>query len=99
MTGNSAPDHFKDDFRLRLQKVIEERVRSKKVVQDDDDEDERPPEGSATNVIDFAELLKRSLAKKDGKPAGKTTKKAAKKASKKKAAKKSKKKTTTRKAG
>ncbi|NLB58239.1 MAG: Ku protein, partial [Gammaproteobacteria bacterium] len=99
MTGEWAPDDFKDDFRLRLQKVIEERVRSKKVVQDDDDEDERPPEGSATNVIDFAELLKRSLAKKDGKPAGKTTKKAAKKASKKKAAKKSKKKTTTRKAG
>ena len=67
MSGEWAPDEFKDDFRLRLQKVIEDRVRSKKVVQDDDDEDERPPEGSATNVIDFAELLKRSLAKKSTK--------------------------------
>ena len=99
MSGEWAPDDFKDDFRLRLQKVIEERVRSQKVVQDDDEEDERPPEGSATNVIDFAELLKRSLAKKDGKPVKKSAKKAAKKASKKKAAKKSTKKTATRKAG
>ena len=79
MSGEWAPDDFKDDFRLRLQKVIEERVRSQKVVQDDDEEDERPPEGSATNVIDFAELLKRSLAKKDGKPVKKSAKKAAKK--------------------
>ena len=99
MSGEWAPDDFKDDFRLRLQKVIEERVRSQKVVQDDDEEDERPPEGSATNVIDFAELLKRSLAKKDGKPVKKSAKKAAKKASKKKAAKKSTKKAATRKAG
>ena len=80
MSGEWAPDDFKDDFRLRLQKVIEERVRSQKVVQDDDEEDERPPEGSATNVIDFAELLKRSLAKKDGKPVKKSAEKAAKKA-------------------
>ena len=106
MSGEWAPDDFKDDFRLRLQKVIEERVRSQKVVQDDDEEDERPPEGSATNVIDFAELLKRSLAKKGGKAAGKATKKAARKASKKaarktakKTAKKSTKKAATRKAG
>ena len=45
------------------------------------------------------QLLKRSLAKKDGKPVKKSAKKAAKKASKKKAAKKSTKKTATRKAG
>src|SRR5690606_13765043 len=30
MSGEWEPDDFKDDFRLRLQKVIEERVRSKK---------------------------------------------------------------------
>src|SRR5690554_3126813 len=102
MTGEWEPDQFKDDFRIRLQKVIEDRVRSKKVVHDEDDADEKPPEGAATNVIDFAELLKRSLEKKDGKPARKAAKKAAKKASKKaakKSAKKSAKKAPTRKAG
>lgn len=79
MTGEWDPDAFKDDFRLRLQEVIEERVRSKKVVHDDDDEQERPAEGAATNVIDFAELLKRSLEKKGGKGGGRATKKAVKK--------------------
>lgn len=82
MTGEWDPDAFKDDFRLRLQEVIEERVRSKKVVHDDDDEQERPAEGAATNVIDFAELLKRSLEKKGGKGGkggGGATKKVAKK--------------------
>lgn len=79
MTGEWDPDAFKDDFRLRLQEVIEERVRSKKVVHDDDDEQERAAEGAATNVIDFAELLKRSLEKKGGKGGGRATKKAVKK--------------------
>src|SRR5690554_885035 len=87
MSGEWEPDEFKDDFRLRLQKVIEDRVRSKKVVHDEDHEDERPPEGAATNVIDFADLLRRSLEKKGGKgarkAAGKKAKKTAKKASKK----------------
>lgn len=79
MTGEWDPGAFKDDFRLRLQEVIEERVRSKKVVHDDDDGQERPAEGAATNVIDFAELLKRSLEKKGGKGGGRATKKAVKK--------------------
>ena len=79
MTGEWDPDAFKDDFRLRLQEVIEERVRSKKVVHDDDDGQEQPAEGAATNVIDFAELLKRSLEKKGGKGGGRATKKAVKK--------------------
>src|SRR5690554_2291243 len=86
MTGKWEPEQFKDDFRLRLQKVIEDRVRSKKVVHDEDTDDEKPPEGAATNVIDFAELLKRSLDKKGGKgsskPAARTAKKAAKKTAK-----------------
>ena len=97
MTGEWEPDQFKDDFRIRLQKVIEDRVRSHKVVQGDDEEDERPPEGAATNVIDFAELLKRSLDKKGGKgsskSSGKATKKAARKSAKKGSAKKAAKKT------
>jgi len=84
MSGDWNPDDYKDDFRLRLQKVIEQRVKSRQVVQQEAEEDERPPEGAATNVIDFAELLKRSLDKKGGaRPAAKATKpaqKAAKKA-------------------
>ena len=105
MSGEWQPDEFKDDFRMRLQKVIEDRVRSKKVVHGEEEEDQRPPEGSATNVIDFAELLKRSLEKKGGKGGGGSAKKAskskktAKKASKKAAKKKSARKSTTRKAG
>lgn len=101
MSGEWDPDQFKDDFRVRLQKVIEERVRSKSIVQDEDHEDERPPEGAATNVIDFAELLKRSLEKKGGKRGGKTAKKSAKKAAKKtkKAAKKATKKSAAKSGG
>ncbi|HIY70787.1 MAG TPA: Ku protein [Candidatus Luteimonas excrementigallinarum] len=112
MTGEWDPDAFKDDFRLRLQEVIEERVRSKKVVHDDDDGQERPAEGAATNVIDFAELLKRSLEKKGGKGGKggggatkkvvkKTARKPAKKAAKKAASgkKKATKKAAARKAG
>ncbi len=84
MTGEWNPEEYRDDFRERLQKVIEQRVRSKQVVQQDVEEDERPPEGAATNVIDFAELLKRSLDKKGGgkkaaksaKPSGKAEDKA-----------------------
>jgi len=99
MTGEWEPGQFKDDFRLRLQKVIEDRVRSKKVVQGEDEEDAAPPEGAATNVIDFAELLKRSLDKKGGKgsskSSGRSTKKASKKATK-KAAKKTAKKAARR---
>ena len=101
MSGEWDPDQFKDDFRVRLQKVIEERVRSKSIVQDEDHEDERPPEGAATNVIDFAELLKRSLEKKGGKRGGKTAKKSARKAAKKtkKAAKKATKKSAAKSGG
>ena len=98
MSGEWEPATYRDDFRERLQKVIEQRVRARQVVQPQADEDERPPEGAATNVIDFAELLKRSLDKKGGKrtatkaaKAAKTAKggkAAAKKAAPRKAAKK-----------
>ncbi len=90
MSGNWEPEQFRDDFRERLQKVIEDRVRSKKVVQPEADEDERAPEGAATNIIDFAELLKRSLEKKGGKPRTAKAAKSAKKSPAKKAAKTSK---------
>ncbi len=88
MSGAWDPVAFKDDFRDRLQQVIEQRVRSRQVVQPETEEDERPPEGAATNVIDFAELLKRSLEKKGGRKRSGGTDKAARTAKTAKAAKK-----------
>ncbi len=67
MSSPWNPAGYTDDFRERLQKVIEQRVRARRVVQAGDEDDERPQEGAATNVIDFADLLKRSLEGKGGK--------------------------------
>ncbi|MBT2747478.1 MULTISPECIES: Ku protein [unclassified Lysobacter] len=78
MSGQWKPESYKDDFRARLHKVIEQRVKSKKVVRGKQTEESKLPENAATNVIDFAELLKRSLAKKGGQAAA--AKKAARKA-------------------
>ncbi|ALN62762.1 ku protein [Lysobacter antibioticus] len=90
MSGEWKPDSYKDDFRQRLHKVIEQRVKSKKVVRGKPSDETKLPENAATNVIDFAELLKRSLEKKGGQGAGK---RAAKKAPAKKTAKAAKKRT------
>ena len=93
MSGQWKPESYKDDFRARLHKVIEQRVKSKKVVHGKQTEESKLPENAATNVIDFAELLKRSLAKKGGQAvaAKKTTRKAPAKAAKKTAKKAAKK--------
>lgn len=90
MSGEWKPDSYKDDFRQRLHKVIEQRVKSKKVVRGKPADETKLPENAATNVIDFAELLKRSLEKKGGQGA---TKRVAKKAPAKKTAKAAKKRT------
>ncbi|WP_206860893.1 Ku protein [Lysobacter changpingensis] len=83
MSSDWKPEDYKDDFRERLSKVIEDRVKSKNVVRKAATDEDNLPENAATNVIDFADLLKRSLEKKGGgKPAP------AKKAAKKTAAKK-----------
>jgi DNA end-binding protein Ku len=82
MSSEWKPDDYQDDFRERLSKVIEDRVKSKRVVRTPAAAEESLPENAATNVIDFADLLKRSLEKKGAKPAP------AKKAATKKAAKK-----------
>ena len=93
MSGQWKPESYKDDFRARLHKVIEQRVKSKKVVHGKQTEESKLPENAATNVIDFAELLKRSLAKKGGQAAAakKTARKAPAKAAKKTAKKAAKK--------
>jgi len=82
MSSKWEPEAYKDDFRERLTKVIEDRVKSKNVVRKPATDEDNLPENAATNVIDFADLLKRSLEKKGEKGSAKpaTAKKAAKKA-------------------
>ncbi|MBN7137745.1 Ku protein [Lysobacter enzymogenes] len=87
MSAAWKPESYKDDFRERLHKVIEQRVKAKKVVRGKQADESKLPENAATNVIDFAELLKRSLARKGAaapaKAAGKRAAKTAKAAKKK----------------
>ncbi len=64
MSSKWHPEEYKDDFRERLRKVIEQRVKSKRIVRSAAADEDDLPENAATNIIDFAELLKRSLAKK-----------------------------------
>lgn len=83
------PGDYRDEFRERLQKVIDQRLKHKKTVELEPQDDE--PEEKATNVVDFVSLLKQSLAGNKRTPAKKT-------AAKETAAKKTAAKKTTRKA-
>lgn len=87
MSGEWRPEDYHDEFRERLQKIIEKRLKSKgklaKV-----EEEPQTEEDAATNVVDFMSLLQKSLDTKRRTPAKKAT--TAKKASK------STKKTTTK---
>lgn len=93
MAGEWQPDDFRDEFRDRLRKVIEKRMKSKGVVTQIEDEQEEPA-GATTNVVDFMSLLQKSLASHKRTPAKKSASaprargKSAKKASAKKAPKK-----------
>jgi DNA end-binding protein Ku len=69
MSGTWKPGDYRDEFRARLTKVIEKRMKSKGVVKPP--EDEKLPEDAATNVVDFMALLQKSLATKKRTPAGK----------------------------
>ena len=60
MAGSWKPDDYRDEFRDRLHKVIEKRVKSKGVVTPPTEDAE--PEEETTNVVDFMALLKKSLA-------------------------------------
>ncbi|MGH8216762.1 MAG: Ku protein [Rhodanobacteraceae bacterium] len=77
MVSEWKPKEYRDEFRSRLQKVIETRVRSKggkvKV-----EEEEAPSGDTATNVVDFMSLLKKSIDSNKRTPAkGKSTAKKA----------------------
>ncbi len=70
MSGEWAPGEYKDEFRERLTKVIQKRMKSKGVVKAVD-ERRSLPEDAATNVVDFMALLKQSISAKKRTPAKK----------------------------
>ena len=61
MSDEWNPADYKDEFRERLRKVIEKRLKSNGVVTADT-EDENVPENATTNVVDFMALLQKSLS-------------------------------------
>ena len=95
MTSEWEPEQYRDEFRERLQDVIQKRMKAKGVVEREDDEPE-VAEDATTNVVDFMALLQQSIDRNTRTPAKKkastTTSKTA------KAAKSTKAKKTTRKA-
>jgi len=64
MAGEWKPGDFRDEFRERLTKVIQDKMKSKGLTAVVDDEDAAAPaEDLTTNVVDFVALLQQSLAK------------------------------------
>jgi DNA end-binding protein Ku len=88
MAGKWNPREYKDEFRDRLSKVIDARLRSKGKVPKKDVAEADAPEDAATNVVDFMSLLQKSLASNKRTPAKKVAAPAKKKAAKKAPAKK-----------
>jgi len=90
MSGKWTPGDYRDEFRARLHKVIEKRLKQKGVVAAPEPDDARTREDAATNVVDFMALLKQSIDTKRRTPAKKAVpvKKTAKKTAPKRAAKK-----------
>jgi DNA end-binding protein Ku len=87
MVGEWQPDEYRDDFRMRLRKVIEERVKAQEgTVRAPAAEETEIPKNAATNVVDFMSLLKKSIDSNKRTPAAeRAPAKAAKKATKKSA--------------
>jgi DNA end-binding protein Ku len=76
MSGEWTPGDYRDEFRDRLRKVIDKRLKSKGVVTAEESEEEAPSEQASTNVVDFMALLKKSLDTRKRTPAKKTPVKA-----------------------
>ena len=66
MAGKWAPSEYKDDFREKLRKMIQQRVDKEQGTLTIDNQAEESTEDAATNVVDFVSLLKKSLAGKSG---------------------------------
>jgi DNA end-binding protein Ku len=67
MSSAWKPSDYHDEFRARLHKVIEKRMKSKGAVTPPAKEE--APEQATTNVVDFMELLRKSLASNKRSPA------------------------------
>ncbi len=92
MESDWKPDEYKDEFRARLQKVIEKRIKAKGGTVPKPEEEELHEEAT-TNVVDFMSLLQKSIETRKRTPAARANrkspaKKAARKATKKAPAKK-----------
>jgi len=83
MASPWKPSDYRDDYRARLHKVIEKRMKSKGLVKPPETEEETAVEDTTTNVVDFMALLKQSIAGNKRTPAAKRTRAPAKKAAKK----------------
>ena len=82
MSDTWDPKAYRDEFRERLGKVIEKRLKSKGKVPKRDLADTGGSEDAATNVVDFMSLLQQSLETKKRTPArGTPAKKTARKSS------------------
>lgn len=77
MSATWEPGDYRDEFRDKLRKAIEKRLKTKGVTATVDDEDQHTPENATTNVVDFMALLKKSLGAKTRTPAKKTAAKEA----------------------
>ena len=77
------PADYKDEFRARLHKVIEKRVKAKGGKVPKPEETVEAHEGTTTNVVDFMSLLQKSIDAKKRTPAKAAKKTAAKKPAKK----------------
>jgi DNA end-binding protein Ku len=89
MAGEWNPGDYKDEFRARLQKVIEKRIAAQDTTTAADPDDEEPPKNATTNVVDFMSLLEKSLKSNKRTPAAKKKTAKSKKAAKTKKKKKS----------
>lgn len=76
MTDEFRPADYKDEFRERLSQVIKERIKQKHTAHVEDEREDGEAE-TATNVVDFMSLLKKSLESKGGAPAARPAKKPA----------------------
>ncbi|MHB1057655.1 MAG: non-homologous end joining protein Ku [Rhodanobacter sp.] len=78
MSEEWNPKDYRDEFRDRLRKVIEKRMKSKGVVSTETEDEAEMPEDATTNVVDFMSLLQKSLASNKRTPAKKKAAKTAK---------------------
>jgi DNA end-binding protein Ku len=77
MESDWKPAGYKDEFRERLHKVIEKRVKAKGGKVRKPEEEPHLHEDAATNVVDFMSLLQKSIDAKARTPAKKSARKTA----------------------